>query len=289
MKKIFARGARPIKSLDVDAHYCTHVFVSSSLENYSSVWRTWLQNSTDKSLVGLEKFMYADYTQGTSQTFDHFVLRHSRSRKIVNLIGDFQYHSCIAKKINFQVLTSFNELKSDQALILSIPFSDYGKLHPDIDLILTKCNELGIPVCADLAYWGISKNIRLDLDKYHCITEVTSSLSKSFYTLENHRIGIRFSKDYLDDGISMLNEVQMQNLYSMSLGIHYMQKFSADWNWQQHSPRYLQICQELELETTDTIIFGLSSSNKYFYLNRGIPDNHRVCISSLLKENINDC
>jgi hypothetical protein len=289
MKNFLTKGARPIESTDIGAYYKTHEFVSPSLEEYSLVWRQWLQNSTNKSLIGLKKFIYADYTQGTSQTFDHFVLRHSGSKEIVNFIGDFQYHSCISKKLNFRILKNYKDLHSGQALILSIPFSDYGKMHPDMDHILDTCNRLNIPVCIDLAYWGISKNIHLDLDKYHCITEVTSSLSKSFYTLENHRVGIRFSKDYLDDGISMLNEVRMQNFYSMSLGIHYMQKFSADWNWHQHSAKYSQICQELELEITDTIIFGLSINNKYSHLNRGIPDNHRVCVSSLLKENINDC
>lgn len=289
MKETLTKGARPIESDDVRIHYSTHSFVIPSLEEYSSIWRRWLQTSADKALIGLEKFVYADYTQGTSQTFDHFVLRYSRSRKIVNFIGDFQYHSCISKKLNFRTITNYQELDSNHALIISIPFSDYGTMHPDLDNILLICNKLNIPVCADLAYWGISKNIHLDLDRYYCITELTSSLSKPYYTLENHRIGIRFSRQYLDDGISMLNEVKMQNFFSMSLGIHYMKKFSSDWNWQQYSTKYLQTCQELELKTTDTIIFGISTNNKYAHHNRGIPANHRVCISSLLKENINDC
>lgn len=85
----------------------------------------------------------------------------------------------------------------------------------------------------------------------------------------------------------MLNEVHMQNFYSMSLGMHFMDKFSCDWNWQRHSQAYQNICRQLELFSTDTIIFGTSKNDKYSYLNRGIPDNHRVCISHLLKD-IND-
>ena len=46
---------------------------------------------------------------------------------------------------------------------------------------------------------------------YPCITDVTCSLSKPFFTLENHRVGIRWTRDYVDDGVSMLNEVSMQN------------------------------------------------------------------------------
>jgi hypothetical protein len=286
---MFTKGARPIELLQINQHYTQHSFVKYSLKEYTELWRHWLTTSNDKILKGLESFVYGDYTQGTSHTFDHFVLRHSQQREIVNFVGDFQYHACISKKLKFRTVSNCNELSGSHALILSIPFSDFGIMHPDTESILLRCNYLGIPVCIDLAYWGIARNICLDLNKYPCITEVTSSLSKSFYTLENHRVGIRFSRQYLDDGISMLNEVQMQNFFSMSLGAHYMKTFSADWNWKHNESNYLKICQNFELTPTDTIIFGLSSLDKYAYLNRGNVASHRVCVSSLLKENIDDC
>ena len=72
---------------------------------------------------------------------------------------------------------------------------------------------------------GYCKNIHIDLNQFPAIKEVTCSLSKPFYTLENHRVGVRFTKDYVDDGVSMLNEVKMQNNYSMALGVKYMKNF----------------------------------------------------------------
>ena len=95
-----------------------------------------------------------------------------------------------------------------------------------------------IPVCLDLAYWGIAKNILIDLNQFPAIKEVTCSLSKPFYTLENHRVGVRFTKDYVDDGVSMLNEVKMQNNYSMALGVKYMKNFSPDYNWKKFKDAY---------------------------------------------------
>jgi len=106
-------------------------------------------------------------------------------------------------------------------------------------------------------------------------------LSKPFYTLERHRVGIRFTKDYQDDGISMINEVGMSNSYSMSLGVHYMQSFSCDYMWQTYWEKYYSVCSELHLTPTNTVIFGLGG-DEYLEYNRGIPNNNRVCISPLL-------
>jgi hypothetical protein len=285
----FKKGARPIESSAVKDHYTLHQYKKPSLEKYASTWKSWLVNSDEKSLAGLDDFSNIDYTQGTSQTFDQFVIRYAKQKEIAAFVGDFQYHACITKNLNFKWIKSVDELATGHALIISMPFSDLGTAHPDFDNILKKCNSLNIPVCLDLAYWGIAKNIFLDLKLYPCVTEVTASLSKAFYTLENHRVGVRFSRQYLDDGISMLNEVQMQNFFSMSLGIHYMEKFSCDWNWQNYKEKYQTICQSHCLNTTDVIIFGTSAHNKYSYLNRGIPENNRICISPLLKDTINDC
>jgi hypothetical protein len=109
-----------------------------------------------------------------------------------------------------------------------------------------------------------------------------SVLSKPFYTLENHRVGIRFTRDYVDDGISMLNEVNMQNKYSMALGVHYMKQFGPDWNWETYQTRYNEVCDQYNLHPTDTVIFGLGDEVRHSEFNRGVPGNYRVCISEYL-------
>ena len=139
----------------------------------------------------------------------------------------------------------------------------------------------GVSVCLDLAYWGIAKNVSIDFDQYPCIVEVTASLSKPFYVLENHRVGVRFCKNYPNDGVSMLNQVNMQNIYSMSLGIHFMEKFSADWLWQKLNHQYQDICTAHQLVPTDTIIFALGDEQRHKEFNRGIDHNFRICISDL--------
>ena len=144
------------------------------------------------------------------------------------------------------------------------------------------CMDFDIPVCLDLAYWGISKNVHIDLDMYTCIKEVTCSLSKPFFTLENHRVGIRFTRDYVDDGITMLNDVNMQNKYSMSLAKHYMEHYTPDWNWETYANKYQEVCHNLDLVWTDTIIFGLGDEERHKEFSRGVNGNYRVCISNHL-------
>ena len=284
------RGARPIVNSEIgEFHKKLQIDNYPTLEEYTNIWREWLNYSQTKSLVGLEKFNFADYTQGTSQSFDQFILRHSKDREIIVLSGDFQYHACLGKHVEFSYVDYPHHLEGIirgpglHALLISAPFSDFGVIHPDFEQLMQICNVHNIPVCLDLAYWGISKNIHINLNDFPAIEEVTCSLSKPFYTLENHRVGVRFTKDYVDDGVSMLNEVKMANNYSMALGVEYMKNYTPDYNWEKFKNKYEDICFEQDLVFTDTVIFGLGDEVRHAEFNRGINANYRVCVSEWLQ------
>lgn len=282
------RGARPIRNKEIYDFHNNINLKDVNLDTYTDTFREWINYSDNKSLKGLDSFAIADYTQGTSQTFDHFVMKHNHKRQIVALNGEFQYHRCITKFAEFKELVhihpDFLYGKDLHALIISAPFSDYGSIHPEFEHIMGVCNDFEIPVCLDLAYWGIAKNVHIDLNLYPCIKEVTCSLSKPFFTLENHRVGVRFTKDYADDGISMLNEVKMANNHSMALGVEYMRNFSPDYNWQKYKDRYEEVCHEEDLVWTDTVIFGLGDDVRHSEFNRGVRGNYRVCVSEWLSD-----
>ena len=284
------RGARPIVNSEIgEFHKKLQIDNYPTLEEYTNIWREWLNYSQTKSLLGLEKFNFADYTQGTSQSFDQFILRHSKDREIIVLSGDFQYHACLGKHVEFSYVDYPHHLEGIirgpglHALLISAPFSDFGVIHPDFEQLMQICNVHDIPVCLDLAYWGISKNIHINLNDFPAIEEVTCSLSKPFYTLENHRVGVRFTKDYVDDGVSMLNEVKMANNYSMALGVEYMKNYTPDYNWEKFKNKYEDICFEQDLVFTDTVIFGLGDEVRHAEFNRGINANYRVCVSEWLQ------
>lgn len=283
-----SRGARPIRDSEVQQHYHT-VLVDLddvSLDEYTDVWRDWISYSRLNQLDGLDRFHQAHYTQGTTQTFDHFVIRH-RNRTIATLAGEFQYHNCISKRdTQHRVIdlagNGFGDIDENCAVLISCPFSDYGIEHPRMRDLLDYCEANEIPVCLDLAYWPIARYQEIDLNEWTMIEDVTFSLSKAFAPLERHRVGVRFSRKYHDDGICMLNEVKMYNEFSMMLGVEFMRSFPPDYNWNQYGFEYERICHAKSLITTDTVIFGLGDGSRYPDNNRGVPGNYRVCISEEL-------
>lgn len=275
------RGARPIKCQSVLEHYANHKYKKISPEQYVQCYKNWLCNSTDKIITGLDSFEYIDFAQGTSHVFDHFVIKHA-NKEIGYFAGEFQYHQCISKHIKHRLLHTIDDLTAEHALLISLPFSDTGNQHQKFVQIMQTCNFLNIPVCLDLAYWGIAKDLSIDLSEYPCVKEITSSLSKPFCKLETHRVGIRFSKEYLDDGISMLNEVNMINDFSMSLGVWFMEKFDNSYNWRHYGDRYFTVCDKMNLGTTNTVIFGLGDKARHQDYYRGLDNNYRICISEYL-------
>ena len=106
------RGARPIRNSEVKEFHDSIIEpMPVTLERYASVWKEWMNYSDAKSLAGLDDFRFADYTQGTSQTFDQFILKHSKDREILVLRGDFQYHACLGKYVEFKYVSERNQLE----------------------------------------------------------------------------------------------------------------------------------------------------------------------------------
>ena len=86
------KTARSIRHSQIKNHYDCFEYSDVSLNEYVDVWRNWLAYTDNKTLEGLDNFKYADYTQGTSQTFDNFIIRHGKSKTVFALKGEFQYH-----------------------------------------------------------------------------------------------------------------------------------------------------------------------------------------------------
>lgn len=283
------RGARPIQDRQVIDHYHKSLVDLSdvSLDEYTETWREWISYSEFNSVCGLDGFAHAHYSQGTTQTFDHFVIR-NRERVMCTLPGEFQYHNCISKRnTNHRVIDimgyGFDMLESDCALLISYPFSDFGSTHPRMCDLLDYCDVHGIPVCLDMAYYPIARNLEIDFNEWQCIEDVAFSLSKAFALLDQHRAGVRFSRKYHNDGVCMINESRLYDSTSMQLGAEFMRSFSPDYAWKTYGYEYERICYANSLMPTDTVIFGLGDGHRHADNNRGVPGNYRVCISEQLE------
>ena len=269
----------------------TNKFINSEIKNFVSdknynrneyldIFEEWINNTKLNELYGLQYYKSKRFTYGTTQSFDHFYLKH-RNRRFRFFTGEFMYHQASMKNnLNWKYLT-YNDLDTNDAVIISVPFSDTGNIIRDLDYILKKCCNLTIPVLLDLAYFPVSKNIKLNLS-YSCIETITFSLSKAFDGAQFLRAGIRFQKQDDDDGIDIFNSVNMLPSHTLNSACFLMNKYNIDYNWNTYSSLYDEICKKYDLEPTDCIMFGISR-DKFQEFNRGNSWN-RVCISKDIGE-----
>ena len=284
LKKITKR-ARPIPDLDI------FNFVNKNIKSkyiYEKKLHTkflikyfqWLQKSSLNKLKGLNLFNKLSFVHGTSQAFDDFYSKY-KGRRFRVFKGEFKYHEIIWRenKIKWKYIEK-EKIKKNDAVIISLPFSDFGNEHPLMKEVLNKCDKLNIPVLIDLAYYSIARNINFDLNR-KCIKVLTFSLSKAFYGTERVRIGIRCKKSVDYDSADLFTEMGMLSRVSVGLGLKLINRYNTDHCQKKFRNKQLEICKKLKLVPSDCVIFGLGDKKKYRSFNRG-SQWRRICISSAL-------
>ncbi len=240
----------------------------------------WLQKSSFNKLKGLHLFNKLSFVHGTSQAFDDFYSTY-KGRRFRVFKGEFKYHEIIWKenKIKWCYIEN-DKIKKNDAIIISLPFSDFGNQHPSMKKVIDECDRLNVPVLLDLAYYSIARNINFNVNK-KCIKVLTFSLSKAFYGTERVRIGIRCKKDINYDSADLFTEMGMLSRISVGLGLKLIQKYDTDYCQKKFRKKQLNICKKLDLVPSDCVIFGLGNKKKYKDYNRG-SKWRRVCLSSLI-------
>lgn len=287
------KSARPIPDKKVidfinSAVDPTYLYHETILPDFLNAYFKWIQSSKLNKLHGLENFSALDYMHGSSQAFDFFYIKHHDKRFRV-LKGDFAYHNVSWKNnMNWLYYDSYNSevkdwLRHGDALVISLPFSDYGSEHPHTDGILSVCNSLKIPVLLDCAYHCIARDLNFDLNKYPCIDTIAFSLSKAFYGAERLRIGMRCRRTRDDDGGVIFNDFHMISKISAGVGLRLIENFEPDYTQNTFREKQLQVCDSLNLEPSNCVPFGLASKDhaEFGTYDRG-TDWRRVCISRLI-------
>ena len=284
LKKITKR-ARPIPDSKI------YKFVNKNLKSkflyqndihikFLKKYYRWIQQSKLNKLDGLKKFNNLSFVHGTSQAFDEFY-RSYGNKRFRCFKGEFKYHEIIwnENKINWKYLDD-KKIKKNDAVIISVPFSDYGSIHPDTEKILLQCDKLDVPVLIDLAYYSIARDINFNVNR-KCIKVLAFSLSKSFFGTERVRIGMRCKRTMNYDPPELFTDMGMLSRISVGLGLKLISNYSSDFCQKKFRKKQLQICKKLDLNPSNCVIFGLGSDPKYKSFNRG-SNWRRVCISNLL-------
>jgi len=268
-------GAHPIQ----DAEQLTYIgqllqaygqdLITDASVNHAFLdrYRQWLADSS--GLVGLDKFRHAVYSNGTSEAFDAFYLRH-RHRRFRICDAEYSYHKIAFTRMGLDWDPLDGVLSANDAVIISTPFANTGNWHDkttQLDLP-QRCNDLGIPVLLDMAYVGTTGPFAFDLNCWDCAEDIVFSLSKVF-PVAHYRIGMRLSKLDYDDGMFVYHKANYTNRFGAWLGQQLLDRYAYDWLWKKYKTQQALQCALLEIEPSSSVLFGTDSNGKWPEYDRG--------------------
>lgn len=256
---------------------------------FCDLYFEWIASYDLNSVEGLDQFPYRVFSNGTTESFDKFYLYHQKKR-FRCFKGEYMYHRLAWRNGFDWAFIEDAPLDKNDAVVISYPFSDTGNKHIDMDTVLEQCNDLGVPVLIDCAYYTISSG--LDFDFTHsCITDITFSLSKMF-PVANCRIGMRLTRTDTDDTLFVYDKANYTNRTSALIGIEFLEKFSPEYIVNKYKNKQIEFCQELDVVPSNTVLFGLDTKNKFPEYNRGTSTN-RLSFHDFLNNDIkvflNEC
>lgn len=195
-------------------------------------------------IQGLENFHQKDICLGCTQYIDNLYIH---NKKIQILKNEYRYH------FRLGVAEVVEELIPDVPLIISIP-NVSGK-----DLIYSKlfdeCLSKNIEVHVDCAWYSASTHLVIDLT-HLAISSVGFSMSKGYGTGFN-RIGLRYSREKVQDSISLQNDFQMIHSMPVQIGLYFLNNLDPDHLWTVYKDRYFQLCKNFNLTPTRSIHLAL--------------------------------
>lgn len=244
----------------------------------------WLTTSKNNTIVGLEQFPHAIYSQGTSEAFDKFYMRH-RNRRFRCFRGEYMYHQLAWRNSwpNWKFIED-EPLVVNDAVVISFPFSDTGVKHSRYDEIIRMCNALGIPVLVDAIYYSVASGVHMDLT-HPCITDVVFGLSKTF-PLAHARTGMRLTKIDDDDTLFVYDKANYTNRIGAYLGNVFLNEYGPDYIVNKYKQKQIEFCKLLDVCPSDTVTFGLGG-DKWSEYNRGTNTN-RLGLHEFLPLSVED-
>jgi hypothetical protein len=205
----------------------------------------YIVNGQLNTLVGLDKFERVDIINGCTQYIDSLYIK----TKLQVLEGDYRYHKRLDPNLKY---SKPNKLKENIPLILSMPFPSIGKPRDDMDNILNECVSKDIDVHIDGAWITASRAVEFDFS-HTAIKSVGISLSKGL-GLGWNRIGLRWTRKYDEtDPICLMNDYHMNNRALVIIGNYFLLNLPKDYLWTEHVNRYFKICDDFDLEPTQSI------------------------------------
>jgi hypothetical protein len=258
-------------------------------DEFLATYVDWLRSCKATPVVGLDQFSERYFVNGVTQTYDIFFYEH-KARRFRTLKGEYPY---VRLSVDNWAHLEDDELRKDDALALSYPFYADGGVPRNYRQLLDRCQELGVPVLIDAAYFGTCYGVAFDYS-HPAIEMVSFSLSKPFCA-QSFRIGILFAKRKL----GYLEEIQVEARYynrvGAYMGLKLMREFPPDFMPDKYRDAHHRICRELGVMPTHCLMLAnIADDDRRFdqiledrrFEPLVLPEGarRRVCVSAYLRD-----
>jgi hypothetical protein len=247
-------------------------------DNFLSNYVTWIKSTKNNQIIGIDSFTKLCFSNGTSESFDKFYIK-NKNRRFRCFKAEYIYHRLAWRNCwpDWQYIED-SSLSENDAVVISLPFSDTGNEHRDMKIVLDQCDRLGIPVLIDCAYFGACSNVIFDFD-HPCITDIVFSLSKTF-PVAHLRIGMRMTRTDDDDTLFVHNKIGYVSRLSSFIGNQLVTRFDSDYIYNKYQIKQIDLCNNLSITPSKCVLFGIGD-NSWIQYNRGGITN-RLCLNSYL-------
>jgi hypothetical protein len=221
----------PVHALDLD-------------QKFKDTFIKWLAAHKYNTFNGLNAFTRHDIINGCTQYIDDL---YQRCGTLQTFENDYKYHWRLNNNIKYATV---NTLDPNKELLIAMPFPFYGDVHPDMNLILDRCSDLGIPVHIDGAWISCIRDIDFNFD-HPAIQTIGISLSKG--GLGGNRIGLRFARKTPKGAITIMNDFNMNSQALVSMGIKFMEELGPEYFWNIYGEAYKKVLNDFGLQPTKAI------------------------------------
>ena len=230
---------------------------------FEKIFDRWI-HSSNQQVKGLPEqyFIVSGVTDALNQLYGLY-------KKIGIFVGEYLYHQNVLGE------KATTNLQEADCIVVSHPFSADGKSSHER---LKEADSFGVPIFVDCALFGICQGIDFDFEQYKNIHSVCFSLSKVFGTGLN-RVGLLYTKDKFP--CTIYNTWEYPLVVSAEYHYDLISTIGPDDMPAKYKDVQNKVCEELELEPSPTVIFGLDYTDKYKEFKRG--NVNRVCITQYLE------
>ena len=273
---LIVKGAKPIVDKDIRSFILntsmSSLYKESNDQKFISSYLKWIESGNNFKIFGLDK-LYAYITDGITDAFNNFYLTYP-TRKTIVMAGEYPQHKRMG------ATTMETAIYSGSKFIVSYPFSATGTVPEHFEDLMGICSKRNIPVFLDCAYHGISSVEPIDINAYDCIKFVGISLSKTFATGTSGRVGVCFTKEE-----QMHSPMCIEYFSRSSVNLHsiLIQNFSADYIYNKYREKQINLCNDLKLTPSDTVLFGTTNNTEWDDYKRDKTIN-RICLSMELEK-----